>query len=170
MERCREERRATDDEPESAGFCGSGRSQGRDCGAELELLSYGSGEGAGRDSIGGGGRERDSAGGGREAGLGLGGIGGAEELLERAARRGLPLQSLSRSEEECEVRRGGRGEQESARRRLRFRLGTPGPGLPQRPEGVESGRTFREWEKERREWEVLGLAASGCSFSVMVDL
>lgn len=34
------------------------------------------------------------------------------------------------------------------------------------------GRTFREWEKERRECEVQGLGArsGGCSFSVIVDL
>lgn len=70
------------------------------------MLSYGEGDGIGR----GGGKDNDKAGGGRDAGLGLGGIGGAEELLERAVRRGLPLQSLSRSDEEWDVSRGGSGE------------------------------------------------------------
>lgn len=60
------------------------------------MLSQSEGDGVGR----GGGRDKESAGGGREAGFGLGGRGGAEELLDRAVRSGLPLHSRSRSEEE----------------------------------------------------------------------
>lgn len=70
------------------------------------MLSQGEGDGVGR----GGGNDKDSAGGGREAGLGFGGRGGAEELLDRAVRSGLPLHSRRRSEEEWEVSRGGSGE------------------------------------------------------------
>lgn len=47
----------------------------------------------------GGGSDKDS-GGGSDAGLGFGGRGGAEELLERAARSGFPLHKRRRSEEE----------------------------------------------------------------------
>lgn len=132
------------------------------------LLSQSEGDGVGRA----GGNEKDSAGGGREAGLGLGGRGGADELLDRAVRRGFPLHSRRRSEEEWEVRRGGRGERERSMtpspRLLRLRF-PPCSGLRRPP--LFSGRIFREWEKERRECEVLGLEAEsgGCSFSAMVD-
>lgn len=60
------------------------------------MLSHSKGDGVGR----GGGRDKDRAGGGREAGFGLGGRGGAEELLDRAVRSGFPLHSRRRSEEE----------------------------------------------------------------------
>lgn len=71
---------------------GSPKSQGSDCGV---VLSQDKGDGVGR----GGGSDNES-GGGREAGFGFGGSGGAEELLDRAVRRGLPLYSRRRSEEE----------------------------------------------------------------------
>lgn len=70
------------------------------------VLSQREGDGAAQ----GGGNDRERGGGGREAGLGLGGRGGAEELLDRAVRSGLPLHSRRRSEEEWEVSRGGSGE------------------------------------------------------------
>lgn len=47
----------------------------------------------------GGGRDKES-GGGSDAGLGFGGRGGAEELLDRAVRSGFPLHNRKRSEEE----------------------------------------------------------------------
>lgn len=75
-------------------------SQGSDWGV---VLSQGEGDRGGR----GRGRDKDSAG-GRE--VGLGGRGGAEELLDLAGRSGFPLHSRRRSEEEWEVRRGGSGE------------------------------------------------------------
>lgn len=117
---------------------------------------------------------RDSDGGGREAGLGFGGRGGAEELLDRAVRSGLPLQSRSRSEEEWEVSSGGRGERErsttppSTPRLLRLRF-APCWGLRRPP--LFTGGTLREWEKDRSECEVLGLGAesASCSFRVIVD-
>lgn len=58
-------------------------------------LSRDEGDWAGR----GGGSDKDS-GGGSDAGLGFGGRGGAEELPERAVRRGFPLHNRRRSEEE----------------------------------------------------------------------
>lgn len=132
------------------------------------MLSQSEGDGVGR----GGGSDKDRAGGGRVAGLGLGGRGGAEELLDRAVRSGLPLHSRRRSEEEWEVRRGGSGERERSRtpspRLLRLRF-PPCSGLRRPP--LLMGGTFREWEKDRRECEVLGLGAEsdGCSLSVIVD-
>ena len=133
------------------------------------------GDGVGR----GGGSDKESAGGGREAGLGFGGRGGAEELLDPAVRSGLPLHSRRRSEEEWEVSSGGRGERErsvtplspplsSRPRLLRFRF-PPCCGLRRPP--LLIGGTFRKWEKDRRECEVLGLGAEsgGCSLSVIVD-
>lgn len=111
--------------------------------------------------------------------MGFGGRGGAEELLDRAMRSGLPLHSRRRSEEEWEVSRGGSGERErsitppspplsSRTRLLRFRF-PPWSGLRRPP--MLTGGTFREWEKDRRECEVLGLGAEsgGCSLSVIVD-
>lgn len=71
------------------------------------MLSQGEGDGVGR----GGGSDMES-GGGREAGLGFGGRGGAEELLDRAVRSGLPLHSRRRSEEEWDVSRGSSGERD----------------------------------------------------------
>lgn len=73
--------------------------------------------------------------------------------------------------------RGGRGERDrsmtpsplsSKTRLLRLRF-APSCGL-RRPVLLMGG-TFREWEKDRSEWEVLGLGAEsgGCSFSVIVD-
>lgn len=138
------------------------------------MLSQGEGDGIGR----GGGSDKES-GGGREAGLGFGGRGGAEELLDLAVRRGLPLHSRKRSEEEWDVSRGGSGGQDlsfpppstplSSRTlllRLRFPLCS---GLRRPP--LLMGGTFREWEKDRSECEVLGLGAesAGCSFRVIVD-
>lgn len=126
-----------------------------------------------------GGSDKDSAGGGREAGLGLGGRGGAEELLDRAVRSGFPLQSRRRSEDEWEESRGGNGERERSTTmpsyplsswtlllRLRF---PPSCGL-QRPQLLVRG-TFREWGKDLRECEVLGLGAEsgGGSLRVIVD-
>lgn len=118
--------------------------------------------------------DNDSVGGGREAGLGLGGRGGAEELLDLAERSGFPLQSRSRSEEEWDVSSGGSGERRrsvtppspACRLRLRF---APSCGLRRPP--LLTGGTLREWEKERREWEVLGLGAESAagSFRVIVD-
>lgn len=111
--------------------------------------------------------------------MGFGGRGGAEELLERAVRSGLPLQSRRRSEDECDVSRGGSGEPDlsfpppsiplSSRTlllRFRFPLGS---GLRRPP--LVMGGTFREWEKDRSECDVLGLGAesASCSFSAMVD-
>lgn len=139
------------------------------------MLSQGEGDGAGR----GGGSDKESAGGGREAGLGFGGRGGAEELLDRAVRSGLPLHSRRRSEDEWEVSRGGSGDRErsitppslllsSWTRLLRFRF-PPCCGLRRPP--LLIGGTFSEWEKDRRECEVLGLGveSGGCSLRVMVD-
>lgn len=136
------------------------------------MLSQGEGDGDGR----GGGNDKESAGGGREAGLGFGGRGGAEELLDRAVRSGLPLQSRRRSEEEWDVSRGGSGERDrstppspplsSRTRLLRLRF----PPCCGRPPALTGG-TLREWEKDRRECEVQGLGAEsvGCSLSVIVD-
>lgn len=139
------------------------------------VLSQGKGDRVGR----GGGRDSESVGGGRKAGFGLGGRGGAEELLDLAVRSGLPLQSLRRSEEEWDVSRGGSGDRErsmtppppplsSSARLLRLRF-PPSCGL-RRPPPL-SGGTFREWEKDRREREVLGLGAESgvCSLRVIVD-
>lgn len=138
------------------------------------MLSQGERGGVGR----GGGSDKES-GGGRDAGLGFGGRGGAEELLDRAVRRGLPLHSRRRSEEEWDVSRGGRGERDlsittpsmplsSRTRLLRLRF-PPCCGLRRPP--LLTGGTFSEWEKDRRECEVLGLGAesAGCSLSVIVD-
>lgn len=72
------------------------------------MLSEARGERVGRE----GGNDKESAGGGREADLGFGGRGGAEELLDRALRRGLPLHSRRRSEEEWELRGSSGGERE----------------------------------------------------------
>lgn len=69
------------------------------------MLSQGEGDGRGRGS------DKES-GGGRDAGLGFGGMGGAEELLDRAVRSGLPLHSRRRSEEEWDVSRGVSGERD----------------------------------------------------------
>lgn len=69
------------------------------------MLSQGEWAGRGRGS------DKES-GGGRDAGLGFGGRGGAEELLDRAVRSGLPLHSRRRSEEEWDVSRGGSGERD----------------------------------------------------------
>lgn len=111
--------------------------------------------------------------------MGFGGRGGAEELLERAKRSGLPLHSRRRSDDECDVSKGGSGEQDlsfpppstplSSRTlllRFRFPLGS---GL-RRPLLVMGG-TFREWEKDRSECDVLGLGvdSTGCSFNVIVE-
>lgn len=131
-------------------------------------MSQSEGDGVGR----GGGSDKESAGGGSEAGLGFGGRGGAEELLDRAVRSGLPLHRRRRSEEEWEVRRGGNGERERSitpsPRLLRLRF-APCCGLRRPP--LLMGGTFREWEKDLRECEVLGLGAEsgGCSLSVIVD-
>lgn len=124
-----------------------------------------------------GGSDKESAGGGSVAGLGLGGRGGAEELLDRAVRSGLPLHSRKRSEDEWEVSSGGSGERErsitfsplSSRTRL-LRLRFP-PCCGLRRPLLISG-TFREWGKDRRECEVVGLGAEsgGCSLRVIVDL
>lgn len=139
------------------------------------MLSQGEGDGVGR----GGSSNKESVGGGREAGLGFGGRGGAEELLDRAVRSGLPLHSRRRSEEEWEVSRGGSGERDrsitppspplsSRTRLLRLRF-PPCCGLRRPP--LLIGGTFREWEKDRSECEVLGLGAEsgGCSLRVIVD-
>lgn len=118
------------------------------------------------DRVGQGGcSANERAGGGREAGFGFGGRGGAEELLDRAVRSGLPLQSRRRSEEEWEVSRGKSGEWEgsiappspplsSSTRLLRLRF-PPDCGLRRPP--LLTGGTFKEWEKDRRECDVLGL-------------
>lgn len=116
-------------------------------------------EGKGDEVVRGGGSDKESVGGGREAGLGFGGSGGAEELLEQVVRSGLPLHSRRRSDEEWEVSSGGSGEHErsicppstalsSRSRLLRLRF-PPCCGL-QRPPLIIGG-TFREWEKDRRE-------------------
>ena len=81
---------------------GSPKSQGNDWGG---LLSQVEGDKVGR----GVGSDKERAGGGREAGFGFGGSGGAEELLDRAVRNGLPLHSRRRSEDEWEVSSGGSG-------------------------------------------------------------
>lgn len=130
----------------------------------------------GNEVVRGVGSDKESAGGGREAGLGFGGRGGAEELLDRAVRSGFPLHSRRRSDEEWEVSRGGSGERErsippplSSRTRL-LRLRFPACcGL--RCPLLLTGGTFREWQKDLREWEVLGLGteSGGCSLSVIVD-
>lgn len=70
------------------------------------MLSQGEWDGRGRGS------DKEKSGGGRDAGLGFGGRGGAEELLDRAVWSGLPLHSRRRSEEEWEVSRGGREERD----------------------------------------------------------
>lgn len=133
----------------------------------------------GDEELRGGGIEKESAGGGRVAGLGFGGRGGAEELLDRAVRRGLPLHRRRRSDEEWEVSKGGSGERERSifpplpplsfrTCLLRFRF-PPCCGLQCPP--LLIGGTLREWEKDRRECEVLGLGAESraCSLSVIVD-
>lgn len=106
-------------------------------------MSQGEGDGVGRGS------DKD-IGGGREAGLGFGGRGGAEELLDRAVRSGLPLHSLMRSEDEWDVSRGGSGQRDlsettsfppSSGTRLRLRF-LPCCGLQHLPLLVEG--TFRE--------------------------